>query len=430
MVKSLKATNLTTFWSRDTESGRAWRYVFGIFVFQRIALTLAGLLAAIFALNLPVKDDNGVLTILSHVISAPHITLLPPAVDAPTSGWQYFLTSPWQRWDSEEYLAIAYGGYSVHPALINFPPLYPLLVGILGRVLLNHFLLAALVVSNLCYIGGLYFFYRLTAHHFDEKAAGYACIALAFFPTAHFFLMPYTESLFLLLTLAAFYALAKNRWWLGCFLAGLAAVTRLQGIVILLPIFWLYWQQFLQNKQKNEDDNSSRRLNTKILALFLVPLWLALFELYAHFSTDSSNEVSGLAHYWGITITWPGDTLVSAVWNIVQPPNFYAPLYNAWGLFLLIMISLTMWKGRKILPVSYQLYAWASILIYLTRKGDIITTVSLERYLLLIFPAFMYVGLQLSRKKIFYRRRLLIFSISFLLQFSLAFGYALWFWTG
>lgn len=102
--------------SLDTENGRAWRYSLKLFLWQRLALTLAGMMAALFF-----KPDN-----------TPHIFLLPAQVFAPTSGWQYFLTSPWQRWDTEEYLAIASGGYGLHPALSNFPPLYPILVGLVG----------------------------------------------------------------------------------------------------------------------------------------------------------------------------------------------------------------------------------------------------------------------------------------------------------
>jgi hypothetical protein len=415
----------------ETESGRAWSYSLNLFLFQRCALTLAGLVAAIFF-----QPDN-----------KPHIFLLPAQVYAPTTGWEYFLTSPWQRWDAEEYLAIASGGYSIHPALINFPPLYPALSGLLGRILFEHFLVAALLVSNLASIGALYFLYRLTSLHWDEKAARYTGLALICFPTAHFFLMPYSESLFLVLTLAAFYNLSKNRWWLGCLLAGLAGLARLQGVVLLLPIAYLFWQQhYLAKNIKNKLEAENQTLNQTSnlnkswrenlvkdgLALFLVPLGFGLFELYTLVATASSNTIGGLNKFWGISLTWPGDTLFTAVSQLFffQADQPFVPLYNAWGLFLLVLIGLTLWRGRFELPVSYQLYAWASILLYLTRKGESITTVSLERYLILIFPAFMYVGVMLSRKRLFYRRRLLLFSIGFLLQWGLAFGITFWFWTG
>ena len=399
--------------SLATENGRAWRYSLKLFLWQRLALTLAGLVAALFF-----KPDN-----------TPHIFLLPAQVFAPTSGWQYFFTSPWQRWDTEEYLAIESGGYGLHPALSNFPPLYPVLVGLVGRVLLNHFLLAALLVSNLAFVGALYFLYRLTAHTWDDKAARYSCLALVCFPTAHFFLLGYSESLFLLLVTATFYYIAKNQWWCGCFLAVLAVLTRLQGIVLVLPLAYFYWQQH-RSKSAEKTRFWTIPFDLKILGLLFGPLALVLFELYIHFTVPTADELGGLSRFWNIKITWPGDTLLTALWKMVQPDTLYISLYNFWGLFLLALISLTLWRGRHSLLVSYQLYAWASILLYLTRKGEIITTVSLERYLVLIFPAFMYVGLLLSRKQGFYRRRLLLLSVGFLLQWSMAFGFPFWFWTG
>ena len=241
--------------------------------------------------------------------------------------------------------------------------------------------------------------------------------------------MGYSESLFLLLVTATFYYITKNQWWWGCFLMALAVLTRLQGIVLVLPLAYLYWQQ-----HRPKSDLPVRfwviRPDLKIFGLLLGPLALALFELYVHFAVPAADELGGLSQYWNIKITWPGDTLLTALWKMLQPPTFYVSIYNFWGLFLLALIGLTLWRGRHTLPVSYQLYAWASILLYLTRKGETITTVSLERYLVLIFPAFIYVGLLLSRKQGFYRRRLLFFSIGFLLQWSMAFGFPFWFWTG
>ena len=57
---------------------------------------------------------------------------------------------------------------------------------------------------------------------------------LAFFPAAVFFGAPYSESLFLLLAVGAFYAARTGRWaWAGA-CAGLASGTRSAGLLLLL----------------------------------------------------------------------------------------------------------------------------------------------------------------------------------------------------
>ena len=52
----------------------------------------------------------------------------------------------WARWDSEWYLAIARSGYH-DVTSAAFYPLYPAVVGGLGRVLGGHYVLAGVVIS-------------------------------------------------------------------------------------------------------------------------------------------------------------------------------------------------------------------------------------------------------------------------------------------
>ena len=54
-----------------------------------------------------------------------------------------FLIDVWARWDSVWFLRIAEDGYgTAEEAAAAFYPLYPLLVGFLGRILLGHYVLA------------------------------------------------------------------------------------------------------------------------------------------------------------------------------------------------------------------------------------------------------------------------------------------------
>src|ERR687896_413384 len=58
---------------------------------------------------------------------------------------------------------------------------------------------------------------------------------------AVFFGAPYSESLFLLLAVGAFYAARTGRWaWAGAAAAG-AAATRSAGVLLLLPLAMLWW---------------------------------------------------------------------------------------------------------------------------------------------------------------------------------------------
>ena len=63
---------------------------------------------------------------------------------------------------------------------------------------------------------------------------------LALFPAAVYFGAPYSESLFLLVSVGAFYAARTGHWaWAGA-LAAAASATRSAGLVLLVPLFLLW----------------------------------------------------------------------------------------------------------------------------------------------------------------------------------------------
>ena len=66
-------------------------------------------------------------------------------------------------------------------------------------------------------------------------------LLLAVFPAAVYFGAPYSESLFLLLAVGAFYAARTGHWaWAGA-CAGLASATRSAGLLLVLPLAMIWW---------------------------------------------------------------------------------------------------------------------------------------------------------------------------------------------
>jgi hypothetical protein len=145
----------------------------------------------------------------------------------------------WARWDSDWYLRIAESGYSWPSSTPAFFPLYPLLVGGLGRVLWGHYLLAGLVVSLAASAVAFVLLHRLVSARLDRAAAGRAILYLAIFPTALFLGAVYGESLFLALAVAAFVLAERGRLGWAAVVTGLAVLTRAQGVA-LVPTLGLY----------------------------------------------------------------------------------------------------------------------------------------------------------------------------------------------
>lgn len=158
--------------------------------------------------------------------------------------WQAVEVFPnlWHRWDAGWYTHIAASGYGTGGELqrtIAFYPLYPWLIRLV-HVVIPSYPVAALVVSNLVTILGGVMFYRLARLEFERPTALWSLVVLLLFPTGYFFHAPYTEGLFLLLSVAAFYAARRGNWGLAGLLGGAAALTRTPGL-LLLPALLVEW---------------------------------------------------------------------------------------------------------------------------------------------------------------------------------------------
>src|SRR5918995_114821 len=154
------------------------------------------------------------------------------------------LLAPLARWDAVWYLRIADSGYGDSAPRAAFFPLYPLLV----RAMATPFgasdgalLVAAYALSLAAFLGALFLLHRLAELELGRRLARPTLLLLAVFPAAVYFGAPYSESLFLLLGVGAFYAARTGRWaWAGA-CAGLASATRSAGLLLLIPLAMLWW---------------------------------------------------------------------------------------------------------------------------------------------------------------------------------------------
>ena len=165
---------------------------------------------------------------LGH-LSHPYLEIIPGGYSGVRNWW----LNPWTTYDSLHFFQIAANGYT--PENTVFFPLYPSCLRLFAP---NPVAMAlwGVVVSNLCLLGSLYLFGRLTAEEYDEPTAARAVWLLAFYPTTAHCSAVYTESLFLVLLLGTFYALRKNSVLPAALCAAGAALTRNSGPVLALAL--------------------------------------------------------------------------------------------------------------------------------------------------------------------------------------------------
>jgi hypothetical protein len=151
-------------------------------------------------------------------------------------------------WDGWWYLGIVRNGYHAAPLSgqyhdYAFFPLYPALVRVLSLATPALDGLVAVLLANALFLVSLWLLYRLTAEVLDEERALWSCVLLCLFPFSWVFSMAYGESLFLALSLGSL--LAAERGWAGwaCALAALAGLTRLPGVLLIVPLALILWRR-------------------------------------------------------------------------------------------------------------------------------------------------------------------------------------------
>ena len=148
----------------------------------------------------------------------------------------------WARWDSAWFLRIAEHGYASAANAPAFFPLYPGLVGVLGRALGGHFVLAGVIVSFAAALGAFVLLHRLAEERLGYGGARRAVLYLAVFPMTLFLQAVYSESMFLLLALATFVLAERGRFVPAAVAAGLALLTRPLGIALLPSLALFAWR--------------------------------------------------------------------------------------------------------------------------------------------------------------------------------------------
>jgi hypothetical protein len=156
----------------------------------------------------------------------------------------------WTHFDSRWYESIARDGYILIPGQmcnIPFAPLFPILmrIGSLFASGDNALYVAGILVSNVALIIALFYLVALMLMDgHDEVTASRAAWYVLIFPTSFFFSACYPMSLYLALALAAFYYARKQQWRTVGFLAGLAALSRPDGVLLTVGLGVEYFLQY------------------------------------------------------------------------------------------------------------------------------------------------------------------------------------------
>ena len=323
------------------------------------------------------------------------------------------LTREWAFKDGGSFIWIARSGYS-HPHSAAFFPLYPLSLRAAAVLSGGNYPPAGVLLSLLCYAGAMILLYRLAAAEFDTRTAALSVAFISVFPTALSFGLVYSESLFLLLTLAAFLFARKDRWLLAGVAGMLAVATRSSGLV-LLPVLLLLYAQQRGWTWRSISLRWPRDLRLGWMALIPAGLLAFMGYLWWRLGDPLAFSVAERAN-WGRALALPSDDVVhgfraslTALHSLYAHRGGLRPfllpssgahhaLLTLFSFATLIFAVGCIVVGWRRLPPPYTVFAVLSVLVPLVFPSRLHPLYSFPRFTLVIFPLFMVLGLA-TRKR-------------------------------
>jgi len=304
------------------------------------------------------------------------------------------------RWDSGFYLNIARDGYSLTPgqmSTVAFFPVYPMLMSLVAPLVGNNLVLAGVLVSNVMLFFALVFLYLLTELEYkDSQTAQRTIFYIAAFPTALFFSAVYTESTFLMFSVATFYFARRRMWgWAGV-MGMLTSAARIVGVVVwaVVLVEWLQAHGWALSRIHRRESwlgvwRGLRQDSFSLLQISLIPLGLLSYMLFLNsrfgdplaFWTTQSAWGRGSRSLFG-SIFHDIDGLLHQ--NFMTGAIWWSALLNLIVFFAVILLSLVVWRR---FGTGWGVYSLLGVLIP-AASG----TGSIIRYALVLFPIFMILG--------------------------------------
>lgn len=326
------------------------------------------------------------------------------------------------HWDSGWYQGIAYNGY-VGRQSASFFPAYPLLAAGFIRVGVPA-PYDLIIPSWLAFVGSSVMFYVLVKRNYSSRVASATVVLYCWSPLSIFLVAGYTESLFMLTVLLAFYLYETCDSPLLTFLvAGFASLQRGPG-ALLSAVFVLSWVFTRGGKLW------LRRVVPGIGWGFLGEWGLLSYMAYLYSRYHNPLQFLTSEHFWGRIAVIPFETVFTTLKGLIEMPNVYSGNFYVTTMFFDDLIALAaiiavVFLVRRPKRGDWTLYTLLAMVISVSTAPGIGSAESIGRYLMVLFPLYPAVieGVGLRRFHAF----LLPISVSLAVLGGILFNLGYWF---
>jgi len=310
------------------------------------------------------------------ILAAVVDSFVPPAQNA---GIYRSPTEVLSAWDGEHYTIIVSNGYSIEGAEIRhfaFFPLLPKVVRLIGGT--SYGPLAGILLGQICFLGCIILLNNLALIDKKLPLRLQPGFWLLISPLSFFFLVFYTESIFLFLLLLMITACRRERFITATLLGVLAGLTR--PVAILLPVIFIWWavENFRQSK------SYFALLICAAAPLLGVGLYIGFV---GYLVGEPFAYIQIQKQWWGSQWAFPfislGEDLKGLLIGLrhgqISPVDIFVRLLSSVSVLFIIV-----WGWRRCEP-AFLVYLIASILFIHSQEPHRSTA----RYELVLFPVYL-----------------------------------------
>jgi hypothetical protein len=291
--------------------------------------------------------------------------------------------APFFHWDADAYGYIAHHGYALGSGGVTAEllrvawfPFYPLLIRLAGG---NDW--AMIIIPNVCFFAALALMYVVGIKHFDADRSRLALWLVALGPAAMFFSYPYTESVFLLVTVVAFVFMESGHWLLAGVAGMAAALTRVPGVLVGAAL------------------GTEGVLGRRRAALLAVALPVAGLVTVSLIDWVQIGDPLGFVH---AQANWIGPDrnpfyLIGGFPKAAIEGDPFRPEAIGFPVFVIFAIG-AIWVARR-MPASYGAFALLQVLVALKQGLYLQYFSSVPRYVSVIFPCYFAFATLLAPRK-------------------------------
>lgn len=309
-----------------------------------------------------------------------------------------FLNLP-ARFDAGWYLGIAVDGYRWNPRMLTaqqnivFFPALPMLMRYGSLMLGRQLLWTAMAVSAVSFLWALVYLHRIGREELGPERALAAVALLAAYPFAVFYSAPYTEALFLLTSIGAYYHFRRGELWKAAAWGLLCGLTRpngclmsvVLGLMAIRPLWEGSWKPLLPPAM------GWARLADRIAAAATPGIGMMIYSLFIFYLTGDPLRWTKQQIGWG-RVYQSLDQLVLERFTFIDNHGLYGYATNQAVdmLYALAVIFVLL----SVIPVyrRFGLPLMTMILVNVVPPLMMGGLLSMGRTTSVLFPTFLWLG--------------------------------------